>query len=399
MTNSLTAFSPTYWSRMLGHKRYKSEVFRALASFKEEAVLRDGQIVDRPYRSDVEDEAYTKGTALNAQDLTGTSDQLTVNRIQGILMYVDNVDKIQNKYSAANEWIKEARIRLSVTIDAYFLYEVFSAADTIDDGDIGGTAGNGITAASSNIDDIFAAINQKMDANNLPLEGRFLVMSPQFKKVLWKRIASKASELGDRTGETGNIGEYDGLKLYLSNNLTGSARITPTGNPSNNDTITIAGITFTFVSSIGATAGNVLIGSALADTLDNLVTLITTPGTTTATGVAFTGSNLRKVQKWVAVDGTTYVEVRVRGGSYLTVSSSNSATLVWTAAQQIQNLFAGIKGCADVVVQKNPDVDMDKTTSAGKWGMNILVMDLFGMKTFNQGTNEMFKVQLRSDAF
>ena len=398
MANSLTAFSPTYWSKMLGHKRYKQEVFRSLASFKEEAVLWNGRIVDRPYRADIEDEQYTKGTALTAQDLTGSSDQLTVNLQQGILIYVDNVDKIQNKYSAANEWIAEARKRLSVTIDAYFLYEAFNSADTIDDGDVAGTAGNGITVAASNIDDVFAAVNQKMDANNLPLEGRFFVISPQFKKQLWKRIASKASELGDKTGESGNLGQYDGLKLYLSNNLTGSARWTPLNNPSNNDTITIAGITFTFVSSIGATAGNILIGSATSDTLTNLVALVNAPGTTTANGVAFTGSNLRKVQKWVGVDGTTYADVRVRGGSYLAVSGSD-ATDVWTATQQLQNMFAGVKGCSDVVVQSNPDVDMDKTTSAGKWGMNILIMALFGMKTFNQGTNEMFRVLVRSDAY
>lgn len=398
MANSLTAFSPTYWSKMLGHKRYKQEVFRQLASFKEEAVLFNGRVVDRPYRADIQDEQYTKGTALNAQDLTGTSDQLTVNLQQGILIYVDNVDKIQNKYSAANEWIKEARIRLSNTIDAYFLSEVFNSADTIDDGDVSGTAGNGITVAASNIDDIFAAINQKMDANNLPLEGRFLVISPQFKRQLWKRIASKASELGDKSGVSGHIGSYDGLKLYLSNNLTGSARWTPANNPSNNDTITIEGITFTFVSSIGSTAGNVLIGSTTADTLDNLVALIDAPGTTTANGVAFSGSNLRTVQKWDAVDGNTYAEVRGRGESYLVVTGSD-ANDVWTAAQQLQNLFAGVVGCTDVVVQSAPDVDMDKTTSAGKWGMNILIMALFGMKTFNQGTNEMFRVLVRSDAY
>ena len=398
MANSITAFSPTYWSKMLGHKRYKKELFRALASFKEEKGLTNGRVVDRPYRSDIEDEQYTKGTALSAQDLTGTSDQLTINRQQGILIYVDNVDKIQNKYSAANEWIAEARIRCSNTIDAYFLYEAFSAADTIDDGDVGGTAGNGITAIASNIDDIFAAINAKMDANNLPLEGRFLAMSPQFRKQLWKRIASKASELGDKTGETGNLGMYDGLSLYLTNNLTGSARWTPANNPSNLDTITVAGITFTFVTSIGSTAGNVLIAGTTALTITNLVGLINTPGTTDANGVAFTGSNLRKVQKWVGVDGTTYAEVRVRGGSFLAVSGSDSSD-VWTAAQQLQNMLAGVKGQIDVVVQSAPDVDMDKTTSAGKWGMNILIMALFGIKTFNQGANEIFRVLVRSDAY
>jgi len=119
----------------MGYKLYKTNVFRSIASFEEQATLTDGQIVDRPYRSDVTVETYTKGTALTAQDLTATSNQLTVNIVKGLLLYIDNVDKIQNKYSAVNLWADEAAERLANAIDARFLYEVFSASDTIDDGE------------------------------------------------------------------------------------------------------------------------------------------------------------------------------------------------------------------------------------------------------------------------
>ena len=96
--------SPTYWARRMGAKMYKEEVFRSICSFKEQASLYNGQIVDRPYRNDLVGETYSKGTALSAQDLSATSNQLTVNQFKAILMYVDRVDKIQNKYDAVNEW-------------------------------------------------------------------------------------------------------------------------------------------------------------------------------------------------------------------------------------------------------------------------------------------------------
>lgn len=90
MANSLTAASPTYWSRNAGRKFYATTIFRSICDFTEESLLNnDGRIVDRPYRSDVVAENYTKGTALTAQDLTYTSDQLTMDQFYSLLMYVD----------------------------------------------------------------------------------------------------------------------------------------------------------------------------------------------------------------------------------------------------------------------------------------------------------------------
>lgn len=399
MANSLTAMSPTYWSKRMGRKLYKTDVFRALANFEEQATLTDGQKVDRPYRSNIVVENYTKGTALTAQDLTATSDQLSVDTVKAALLYVDNVDKIQNKYSAANAWIDEAGRRLSNSIDAKFLYQVFNANNTVDDGDIGGTSGDGITLSTGNVLDVFGAINMKLDVQNVPEEERFLAHSPQFYNVLFKYVAGKESMLGDRTSENSNVGRFANISLYKTNNLTGSARWTPANNPSNADTITIQGITFTFVSSIGSTAGNILIAGSTALTIDNLVALINAAGVGDGVNyVSLSTANQRTVQDWVAVDGTTYIEVRAMGASYLTVTGSD-ATDVWTAAQQIQNNIAGRKGAIDAVIQKEPGVEMASTVSAGKSGTNILPMTLFGVYVFNQGKNEIVRVKIRSDLF
>jgi hypothetical protein len=401
MANSLTAMSPTFWSKIMGKKLYKTSVFRSLASFAEQATLEYGLTVDRPYRSDITAENYTKGTAATAQDLTASSDTLTINKQKTILMYVDDVDKYQNKWDAAKIWAEEAAVRLNVLIDGEFFYEYSSAADTIDDGDIGGTAGNGITVTSTNIPKIFAATNRKLDANNVPLEDRFFAISPQFKEQLWLYIQGKESLLGDKTSENGNIGRYAGLELFLTNNLSASARWIPADNPTTGATITINGITFTFEDTIGTTAGNVHIGSTTADTIDNLVALINAGGVTSDVGVSnvsLSTANQRKVQNWVAVDGATYIEVRAKGASYMTVATSEALD-VWTGATQLQHCLAGRKKAIDMVIQHEPDVQTASTVSAGKRGTNIMPLAVFGLKTFNQGTNEIFDVQARSDAF
>jgi hypothetical protein len=404
--------SPTYWSKRMGYKLLKTNIFRSLANFEEKATLSDGQIVDRPYRSNIRTQNYTKGSALTAQDLTATSDQLTVNTIRALLMYVDNVDKIQNKYSAANLWADEAAVRLANDIDAAFLYQAVSdthslsgsgvgASDSIDDGDIGGTAGNGITLTTSNVLNVFGKLNRKMDVNNIPVGDRFLAMSPQFRDILWQYISGKQSLLGDATGKNGNIGQYAGIDLYLTNNLTGSATWVPANNPTAADTITINGIVFTAQSTIGSTAGNFLITGTTALTITALAAFINAGGVTTDAGVSnvsVSAANQDVMKDWVAVDGVTYLEVRAKGASYMTVSGSD-ATDVWTAAKQIQHCFGGRYKCTDCVIQKEPGVEMASTVSAGKFGMNILPLTLFGVKTFNQGKNEAFDVQIRSDAF
>jgi len=70
--------------------------------------------------------------------------------------------------------------------------------------------------------------------------------------------------------------------------LTGSAVLALATNPSNTETVTIQGQVFTFVSSIGTTEGNVLIGGSADATRANLAALINAPQTTTANGVALT---------------------------------------------------------------------------------------------------------------
>ena len=91
MANTLTPLSPTFWSKIMGLKLYKKNIFRNIASFREEAVLSYGLKVDRPYRADVYVQPYVKGTALTAQDITATSDQLTVDKVFASLIYVDDV--------------------------------------------------------------------------------------------------------------------------------------------------------------------------------------------------------------------------------------------------------------------------------------------------------------------
>lgn len=399
MANTLTPLSPTYWSRTMGIKLYKENVFRNIASFREEATLRDGQIVDRPYRANITVEDIARNTALTAQDLTSTSDTLTVNKYKGALLYVDAIDKIQNKWDAAKEWAEEAATRLANVIDASCLYEATSANETIDynDLDSGQSAGLPAVVTSSNVYKLFTAGGRKLTSANVPMANRFAIISPEVHQALLEYVGGKETAFGDRTSEAGNIGRYMGFDLFVSNNLTGSARWTPVDNPADNATITIAGIVFTFQDTIGAAAGNVLQTTSTAVTLDALVALINAGGVGDGVNsVSLSLANQRICQNLVAVDGTTYVEVFHKGTANISVATSEAADL-WS--HKTQHLLFGQRGAIDLVIQKEPSVEMASTVSAGKLGMNILPYTLFGVKTFYDMKARILDVEVDSSTY
>lgn len=398
MSNSLTAASPTMWARMAGYKLYNSVLFKNLASFKEQDELKYGQIVDRPYRADLYATNYTKGgtTANAVQDLTYTTDPLTVNNTDHVRFLIDDIDGKQNKYDTARLTAEEAGIRMGIRMDSRFLYDAVNATTALTDGDFGGTSGAALTISTSNIDDVFGKFAEVMDTYNVPLNERSLVMSPYFKRVLWNRVGGKDSDFGDKTAEYGNVGTYNGFNLFVTNNLTCSARWTPADDPSDAATISINGVTFTFKTTIGTTAGNVLRGTNVATTLTALETLINAPGTSTANGIAFATGDLAKVQMMYAVATATYITVYVKGANTLTLTTSEAAD-PWSLHSQLIVAMRP-KYSIDMVVQKYPNVEFQRGVSNGLMGDYGMLNSLYGIKSFNAGRNEMVSLAIDESA-
>ena len=407
MANSLTAASPTYWASKMGRKFYNTVIFRAITSFTEQSLLKgNGLIVDRPYRSSVVAEDYSKGTALTAQDMTATSDTLTMDKFYSLLMYTDKVDRLQTKWDTVRLWSEEAGRRIAVRFDGDVLYEAVNANSTVDASDLGGTADEGITITASNVADVFAEVNEYLDNLNIPDDERFFAISPMFFSKLWKYLQGKESQLGDRTAENGNVGRYGGMKLYKTTNICSEATWTPADNPTTAATVVMESITFTFIDTIGTTAGNILQTTSLAATIALLVAFINGGGLETATGCtaatcqSLSTANQRTVQNWVAVDNSSLsITVRFKGTLNPVLTSSESAD-TWDAKYEFQNLLAGRKYAIDAAIQTDPmiDVEMGSTVSAGKHGTNVMPLLVGGVETFNQGLNEIVRVKVRTDS-
>src|SRR3984957_1031220 len=119
-------------------------------------------------------------------------------------------------------------------------------------------------------------------------------------------------------GQSGFSGQYNNLRAdsYGSSQLLVHQQLgffTLSTNPTNTKTLTLTinstAVVFTFVSSIGSTAGNVLIGATAAATCANLLSLLQQPQTTTSTGVALSVGNQQLVSylSYLLVATTLYV--------------------------------------------------------------------------------------------
>lgn len=402
MANDLDPSILEYWSRRMQRKHHKKDVFRAFASFEEQEHLKEGDTAHRPYRSTLVAQDYTRNGTFTVQDISTTDDYLTVNKCKVVPFYVDDLDEIQNSYKVRNEFADDAAVVLGNEIDGLVLARYQDANDTIDDGDIGGTASNGLTLTVNNIDKTFGVAKRKLNAQNISPDKRVAIISSEFEQILWERIAGKESQLGDSTGVNGHIGRYGGFELYMSNNLAWSGKLVLATIPTENDTITINGVTLRWKATI-AQAGDIDIGASATISNTNLAAAINN-SESLAAGIEGTlywevsAANRKLLKNIAATAAAAYTTFIGTGKSYVVVSETLSAAAdVWTPALQIQHALFMQKGAIDVVIQKKPNVEVKDVYN--KLGKNIVPWTLLGVKTFKEGTYQILDAQLRSDSY
>ena len=185
MGNNLSAFTPEYWSARTQRLLKKKLIAREIANFEEQSTLRDGDMVHRPYYSDVVVNDYTKGVDVTVQDVAATDEYLLVNKSKEVTVYIDAIDVKQNKYDAANKYIDRMTYALRKDIDGAFLKEVINAEYQMDDGDMGGTAGNPVTVSVANVFSLFTYTEAKMNANDIEdTKPWFFVITPEVKAAI-----------------------------------------------------------------------------------------------------------------------------------------------------------------------------------------------------------------------
>lgn len=385
MANNLDAFSPEYWSARTQRLLKKKLIAREIASMEEQATLRDGDMVHRPYYSDVVVNNYTKGVDVTVQDVSATDEYLVVNKSKEATVYIDEIDVKQNKYDAANKYIDRMTYALKKDIDGAFLQEVLNAEYTMDDGDMWGTAGNPVTVSVANVFKLFTLTEAKMNANDIEdTKPWFFVITPDVKANIQQTNLVNGFQQADAALRgtlkgMGYLGTWGNFNIFVSNNVAHSNKVTVSSLAAS-DTLTINGVTITFKATPAAAGECKPTAAALIGMINGVMA-------TAGDYVEFDAADRAKL---LSVNASA-----VANGSDVEIVTAGSVAYAQsgvTLGGEIAHCWAGQYGCTDMVIQK--DVAVQKNKEPKKTGYNYLCWTLYGIKTFTEGAKRCIKVNV-----
>jgi hypothetical protein len=306
----------------------------------------------KSYNYDNTPEGYarvnTRGSDNTIQTFTNTETTLTVNRDFEYSFTQNEFDA--KLYQNAGDFLlthyKTARKQLVALMDGDFLGEVSKSGITIDQGDVGGSAGVPIAIGSTyTAKAVLAQAKAKVANTSGEYESLSLVATPDVLADFETEGASAGFNYADAIMKNGFLGmNMLGVNFYVSNQVTHHLPLTWGGQPSNGDTFIVKGQTLTAVSSIGTTAGNFLIGATADATKDNMNGLINNPSTTSATQVALGTATSDAVANFAQLSATdTSSTVNTLVSKFGKIAYTNALTNV-TVGTQAAHCYLGAKG-------------------------------------------------------
>lgn len=376
----------------------KTLVAKAIGNFRFESDLKYGESVERVALdlSAVKVRTVVRGNASTIDAVTSSSELITINLEKEAVFFLSDGEMKQAGPQKPGE-IAGAGIALKVQadFDARILYETKNAYQTFDTGDLTTLAstGVGITLGSTTVPQMVVRMPAKLKKGaHQTLSNMALVIDSYAAADVAYYMLGKEFDVVNSVFKNGYVeGMIAQAEVYVSENLTGEAVLTAAGVFVNTQTVTINGVVFTSVDSIGSTAGNFLIGTA-AESLGYLAALINAPGTTSATQVALSAADqvtITETLKLAATATATTLTIVGTGSGRLTCSETGT-NVSWS--KNIVHCYYGKKGAIDAVLQDKNEVDIRPCSD--RRGSNIFSSYLGGIKTFADGAKKFLDVQI-----
>lgn len=392
-----------YWANELQKTLFVENTAVFLAGTEPQGVLTpDGKKYHKPILSHAKTGTYTPGTDIDDKDLTATDASFEVDQMKYASVYVDDVHKRQNFYSAAENAAMGIQKQLNNRIEQFFLGKVTSADNTLDAGSVGGSAGSNIALDTSNVLDLFTAAHTRLDTVDAPMANRVAVVGPHTVGVMRKYKGQRETNLGDTALENGVIGPWAGWTIVQNNNLPWSASLAMATNPTDGDTVTIAGVTFEFQDDLDdVAAGNWGVlrhGSTAATSVDNLVAAINGTGTVGTDYVAPSAQHefiIREKRAITATDNTT--SIGLAGFGDIVVSETLTAAGNVFSAQLQDSVFM-VRGAIELAVQLAPE-GVEVTRVEKRFGDRIKALALYGAHVFADNARVLERVKIDASAW
>ena len=381
MANTVAALNPEKWmsnvqdflnAMLLSEGIAESRMF--------DGMVKSGDAINFPYINDMRVQSYTPGTDLTIDDFTATQSTLTINRSKAATLYVDPQELAQAEDKGyAEKLARQAAFVLAQELDQNVLGTGVTAA-----------AASSVTGGTLSASTIYTKLTEAManlDRENATDGPMFAVLDPERVALLAQSEVANGFNVADTALKNGFVGDSQaGFKVFKSNNLPTSQTITMPTIPTATDTMTIGGVTWTFVASgAAAVAGEISIGANIAATKVNIPLALNgtgTPGATTY--IEISTANRRKYQNMqltCAAFSSDNCTVTAYGKLNWTEDVTPTDCVVGTETTQI---LTGRVGAISVARQMRPELYIKPV--AAQLGDNYITHQLYGSTVFYRDT-------------
>ena len=378
MANDVKAFIPELWSKRVQLLKKRKSIIYAIGNFEEHELLEYGSEVTRPYMiDDLEINKYVRWEDGKEQAIKTAPEKLLIDNENEITVYIDRHDKKQSKYDIEKQFTERASNLLVANEDGRFLEEILFAEYSLDAGAVNKT----------NVADIVVGAKDELTVNDVEDNELILVGPSKLMGAIELNVVKDGFNLADSTLKNGYAGDFVGVSCYKNNNLPHLTELNK--NPADGDTITINGVKITFKTT-PATAGDVKVGSSLAESLENANKVLLGAMENSSTGKALADDQRKKVKRVRA-------RLIVGEGNKAFVFTSGRATVTltgFTTAKTYVYAMLGQKKTIDCVIQEMPEVDKNKAPK--RKGYYYMATDLFGVKSFKEGRERMIKIKMEA---
>ena len=206
-------FIPQVWSKLLQAKFYKTSVLPAISNTEYQGEISgkgDTVVIRTTPTVTVAD--YDEGSALSYQELTTGKVELLVNQAKSYAFRVSDVLNAQSDIDLLEQASKDAAEQMRIAVETQVLASLITGATTI---------GSQTTITAANVLTTILGMAKDLDELNIPEEGRFIVLSPEFVSLLKQSELRQAYLTGDDTSplRNGKVGMVDRFTVYQSNML------------------------------------------------------------------------------------------------------------------------------------------------------------------------------------
>lgn len=231
-------FIPEIWSGKLIEKFYSSTVLAAISNTDYEGEIKSqGDKVKIRTKPTITINDYIPDGDLALQRPTGSLVELDIDKAKYFALAVDDVMKVQSDIDLMSVWADDASQQFKITIDSDVLKGLLGTANVKNRGTTAGQISSSLnlgvtttplslvaaspTSGQVEVLDMLLRLGQALDEQNIPEEGRWVVL-PAWAVTLIKRSELRQAYLsGDSVSilRNGRVGGVDRFTIYSSNLL------------------------------------------------------------------------------------------------------------------------------------------------------------------------------------